>query len=130
MNSSTEQWAVKDRKGVLLAMMEALAGEAHLSLEGDLRRFALTRIAGASEQETASLKRSTRWPQQDFIVLPLESATIKTVMAAIGGSVPRRILHVQIERRGNLEFAAYEVPTRLCVLWTCCQPRSDCWSCG
>jgi hypothetical protein len=108
MESVTEQWAVKDKKRLLLAVMEVLAGGAHISFEGDLRGFRLLNIAGASDQETLALKRSTRWPIQQFIVVPLEPTTVCSVLSAIGGSVPRRILHVQIEKSGKIEFAAYD----------------------
>jgi len=65
MKQATEQWAVKDKKRLLLAMMEALAGDAHLSFEGDLSGSQVMKIAGASDQETTTLKRSTSWPKQD-----------------------------------------------------------------
>lgn len=115
--SAIEQWAVKDKKRLLLAVMGALAGGARMSFEGDLGGFGLSRIAGFSQQETATLKRSTRWPQQDFLVVPLEPTTIGAVMSAIGGNVPRRILHVQIEKGGNLEFAAYDQLRPGCLMF-------------
>jgi hypothetical protein len=107
-NRNVEHWAVKDKKRLLLAMMEALAGDAHLSFEGDLSGFRVTKIAGASDQETTTLKRNTSWPKQDFIVVPLEPEIIPAVLPAIGGNVPKRILHIQIEKSGCLEFAAYD----------------------
>jgi hypothetical protein len=88
MESVGEQWAVKDKKRSLLAVMEALAGGAHISFEGDLRRYRLLNIAGASGQETLALKRSIRWPIQNFIVLPLEPTMVHSVLSAIGGNVP------------------------------------------
>lgn len=103
-----EHWVVKDKKRLLLALADALTGDAHLSLEGDLRGFPLMKIAGASPEETAALRRNTSWPRQDFVVLPLDHTTFESVMSAIGGNVPRRILHVQIEKSGKLEFGAYD----------------------
>src|SRR6202050_541428 len=108
MKPATEQWAVKDKKRLLLAMMEALAGDAHLSFEGDLSGFRLMQIAGASDEETTTLKRNTTWPKQDFVVVPLEPEIAPAVLPAIGGNVPKRILHIQIEKSGHIEFAAYD----------------------
>jgi len=105
---STEQWEVKNKARLLLSMMEALAGNARISLEGDLRGFPLAQIEGAASEETEGLKRSTLWPAQDFVTVPLEPTTIKTVLAAIGGNVPRRIVHIKIEKNGTVEFAAYD----------------------
>jgi hypothetical protein len=67
MNTAVEYWEAKDKARVLLAIMGALAGDAHISFEGDLQGFRLTQIAGASNQETAALRRNTRWPRQDFV---------------------------------------------------------------
>jgi hypothetical protein len=108
MKSAKQRWVVKDKKRLLLAVMEALAGDAHVSFEGDLRGFRLQNIAGASGQETLAPKRNTRWPIQDFIVVPLEPTMVNSVLSAIGGNVPKRILHFQIEKNGKVEFAAYD----------------------
>jgi hypothetical protein len=50
---------VRDKPRLLLALMEELAGNAPISFEGDLRHFNLNKFAGASENETAVLKRNT-----------------------------------------------------------------------
>ena len=89
--------------------MESLAGNAHISFEGDLHTLRLSELAGASEGETAVLKRNTIRPRQDFVVLSLEADYVPHIMAAIGGTVPKTILHVQIEKNGTLEFGLYDV---------------------
>ena len=43
-NRTAEQWAVKDKKRLLIAMMDTLVGDARLSIEGDLRGFRLMQI--------------------------------------------------------------------------------------
>jgi len=91
-----------------MAVMEKLAGDAHVSFEGDLRHLTLSSLQRASSDETTVLKRNTTWPKQDFVVLPLDSDGIETIMSAIGGSVPRSILHIQIEKSGTLQFGAYD----------------------
>jgi hypothetical protein len=65
-------------------------------------------VAEASGKETAILKRNTIWPVQDFVVLPLETDLIKTIVSSIGGTVPRGLLHIQIEKRGQLELGLYD----------------------
>jgi hypothetical protein len=88
--------------------MEELAGNAHISFEGNLRNTRLTRIPGACEEETPTLKRNTIWPKQDFVVLPLEPAMSKAMLSALGGALPNSILHVQIEKNDVREFGAYD----------------------
>src|SRR5260370_14868086 len=107
MRSEGARWLVRDKRGFLLAIMEELARNAHISFEGNLSNLRLGSVPGASEAETVVLKRNTLWPKQDFIVLPLEPSTGKAILSAIGGTVPKSIIHVQIENEGVLEFGAY-----------------------
>ena len=88
--------------------MEELAGGAHVSFEGDLKGLTLLSIPGVSEEPTAALKRNTLWPKQDFVIVPLEASMGKKIIAAIGGTVPGAIIHVQIEKDGQLQFGAYD----------------------
>lgn len=108
MKSKTKGWKIRDKARLLLAIMEELEGDAHISFEGDLRALGLTGYPGISEQPTAVLKRNTTWPKQDFVVIPLESSASKKIMTALGGTVPRVLLHIQIEKNGVLEFGAYD----------------------
>jgi hypothetical protein len=101
-------WKVQDKRRLLLALMEELAGGAHVSFEGDLKGLTLLSIPGASGEPTAALKRNTLWPKQDFVVVPLEASMGKKIIAAIGGTVPGAIIHVQIEKDGQLQFGAYD----------------------
>ena len=88
--------------------MHELAGGALISFEGNLKGLRLLSLAGGSLHETAILKRATIWPTQDFIVLPLEAAAIPQLLNSVGGIVSRRVLHVQIEKAGVLQFGAYD----------------------
>jgi hypothetical protein len=98
----------RDKRRLLLAMMGELAGGARISFEGDLSKLALLRISDASQEETAALKRNTIWPKQDFVVVPLEPSTVTTIVAAMGGTIPNAIIHVQIEKGGVLQLGAYD----------------------
>src|SRR5215469_3287046 len=104
-----QRWKVLDKRRFLLALMEELAGDAHVSFEGDLRKTSLLTMPGASEEPTAALKRNTTWPKQDFAIVPLEPSMSNNIMAAIGGTVPGAILHIQIEKDGQLQFGAYDM---------------------
>jgi hypothetical protein len=101
-------WKVQDKRRLLLALMEELAGGAHVSFEGDLQGLTLSSIPGASGEPTVALKRNTLWPEQDFVVVPLEPSMGQKIIAAIGGTVPGAIIHVQIEKDGQLQFGAYD----------------------
>jgi len=108
MRSEGTRWLVRDKRRFLLAIMEELAGNVHISFEGNLRNLRLGSIPGASEAETVALKRNTLWPKQDLMVLPLEPSMGEPILSAIGGTVPGSIIHVQVEKEGVLEFGAYD----------------------
>jgi hypothetical protein len=108
MGTSQPCWAVRYKNRFLLAVMKELAGNAHISFEGNLGSSKLTSISGASEKETSVLKRNTIWPKQDFVVLPLERAMSRPILSALGGSIPKSVLHIQIEKAGVFEFGAFD----------------------
>jgi hypothetical protein len=97
--------------------MEELAGNAYISFEGNLQHFNLVKFAGASDNETAILKRNTIWPRQDFVVISLEPSMGQRILAAISGAVPKRILHIQIEKHGVLQLGAYDNFHPDCLVW-------------
>jgi hypothetical protein len=101
-------WKVQDKRGLLVALMDELAGGAHVSFEGDLQGLTLLSLPGASLEPTTALKRNTLWPKLDFVVVPLEPSMGSKIIAAIGGTVPGAIIHIQIEKDGQLQFGAYD----------------------
>jgi hypothetical protein len=92
---------VRDKAGFLHRLMVELAGNARLSLEGDLSRCRFTDDVVIARDETPTLKRNTIAPKQDFVVLRLTPETVepifKRVMAA---GLKHAIIHAQIERNG------------------------------
>ena len=88
--------------------MEGLAGNAHISFEGSLNTLGLSKLAGASDTETTLLKRGTISPKQDFVVFPLEPTVTREILQRLGPSVPKSILHIQVEKAGVLELATYD----------------------
>ena len=44
----------------------------------------------------------------EFVVLLLGHSTSEKIYAALGGRVPKKILHVQIEKNGVIQFGAYD----------------------
>ena len=96
-------------------MMEELAGQAHISFEGDLRGLWLLSTSGASQEETFALKRNTLQPKQDFVFLPLEPSM--TILSSIGKTIPGAIIHIQIEKNGLLQFAAYDNFHPQCIVF-------------
>jgi hypothetical protein len=101
-------YKVRDKRRFLVAALTELAGTAEVSFEGDLHMTTLFDVAGASSDETKVLKRSTLSPKQDFVVLPLESKTVEPIMAAVGGTVPRGIIHLQVQKEDRLELGVYD----------------------
>lgn len=88
--------------------MEQLAGNARISFEGDLGATRLSELDGRCNETTASLKRGTIWPKLAFVILPLEANSIQSILAALGGTVPNGIEHIQIEKAGKLELGLYD----------------------
>lgn len=120
-------WLVaRDKPGLLIAMMRALAGNAHISFEGDLSRCQLSAIPGASGEESEALRRNTLVPRQDFVVLPLEAENIRRILAEIlpSGRVVHDIIHVQIEKNGRLAFGAYDNFHPECIVAWSAVPRA------
>ncbi len=108
MVSPHQCWKVRYKNRFLSAILGELAGNARISFEGKLKIENFERFPGASFEETSILKRNTTWPRQDFAILPLEPSTIHPIIAAIGGTIPRDVRHIQIEKDGRLEFAAWD----------------------
>ena len=101
-------YKVHEKRAFLMAALQQFAGSAFVSFEGDLSGTALLSMRDASCNETQALKRNTLWSKQDFVVLPLEADTLRPIMAAVGGTVPRNILHIQVEKDGKLELGVYD----------------------
>jgi|SRR5208337_2092981 len=110
-------WQVRDKPGLLLAILEELGGNVHISFERDLHGFNLSKFPGVSDQETAILKRNTVWPRQHFLVIPLESSMGQKIFPALSGAVPQRIMHIQIEKDGVLQFGTYDNFDPACLFW-------------
>jgi hypothetical protein len=100
-------YKVRDKRFLAAALAE-LAGVAQDSFEGDLGSTSLFDVAGASNDETQVLKRTTLWSKQDFVVLPLEAEMVGPIMAAVGGTVPRGLIHVQIQKEGRFQLGLYD----------------------
>jgi hypothetical protein len=108
----------RDKPGLFIAIARALAGGAQVSFEGDLSCCGLQRLADASAEETVALRRNTLWPREDFVVLPLETDTLKPILAEVlpEGRLVKAIIHVQISKLGRLAFGAYDNFHRDCTV--------------
>jgi hypothetical protein len=58
--------------------------------------------------DCAGKKNDTLWQKQDFIVLPLEAEMVRPIMAAVGETVPRGLIHIQIQKVGRLQLGLYD----------------------
>src|SRR5688572_24912182 len=112
-------WIVaRDKPGLLIAMMRALAGNASISFEGDLSRCAFPPGLTQTHDETEALLRNTTIPRQDFIVIPLEPQTVQPILDVVlpEGRFMKDIIHIQIEKNGRLEFGSYDNFHRECIV--------------
>jgi hypothetical protein len=110
----------RDRSRLLTAMMRALAAEdSKISFEGALSQTELAQLEGVTQEETDVLKRATVQPKLDFLVLPLTEQKLSAIEKAIISKIAfghSGILHVQIEKKGTIAFAAYDNFDRECVV--------------
>lgn len=99
---------VRDKPAFLRRLMDEFAG-GRMSLEGDLSRCAFPPDVVLAHEELGILRRNTRAPRQDFVVLRLEPAFAAAIFQQImAAGLSRAIIHIQIERGGVLELAAYD----------------------
>jgi hypothetical protein len=104
-------WIVpRDKAGLLVAMMRALAGGASISFEGDLSRCTFPAGLRPTGDETPALRRHTAVPRQDFRVLSLEPETLPQILEVVlkDSRSMKDIVHIQIEKGGRLEFGSYD----------------------
>jgi hypothetical protein len=79
LESETKILAGPRPTAVVVGMMEELAGDAHISFEGDFRGFRVLSTPGASQEEPPALKRNTRSPKLGFVVPPLEPSMSRRI---------------------------------------------------
>jgi len=104
-------WLVaRDKPALLRAMMVELAGNAHISFEGDLTRCEFGGQLEPNGNETFVLHRQTAFPRHGFVVLPLEVHTVQPILDAVlpASRYMNDIVHIQIEKMGRLEFGSYD----------------------
>jgi hypothetical protein len=95
---------------LLAAMIDSFNGNAHLFLEGDLRYFRSEQFQFLRNEPNDLLVRNTIWPLQQFVIIPLENETVhiikRHVLNCVG--IRNRVLHILMEKQGQLVFAAYD----------------------
>ena len=110
----------RDKPGLLLALMKELSGDASISFEGWLNGLGFGKIPGAKTEETESLKRVTIDPKLDFVVLPLNKESVPEIWKIIAEkdhlTNEEGIIHVQIEKNGELVFGGYDNFHKDCVV--------------
>jgi hypothetical protein len=102
----------KDRMALLTAMLHELCGNAHVSFEGDLSKLDFSVIPGSTTEENETLKRATLLPELNFMIVPLEINTIPLILDQLVLSKSTDLwidlIHIQMEKNGIIEFAAYD----------------------
>jgi hypothetical protein len=107
--SSEHRVDVRDPGGFLKAVMEELAGDSCLSLEGTLDGCNFPEEIVLARDETDFLRRNTISPRLDFLVLRLEHRTVAPIYReATRVGLRRAIIHVQIEKCGLIELGAFD----------------------
>ncbi|WP_420645689.1 hypothetical protein [Candidatus Leptofilum sp.] len=91
---------VKKRIPFLQALLDFYCGNALISFEGNLSAADFREIPVISSEPTELLRRGTKWPLYDFVILPLEEATLdllkKNVLNQIG--VQKKVDHILIAK--------------------------------
>jgi hypothetical protein len=104
-------WPIARHKaGLLKAALSLLAGNSHISFEGDLSKCVFPEALQPSGDETSALRRQTLAPRQDFIVLDLSPSSIQPVLDILFTEkrYSKDIIHIQIEKDGLLQFGSYD----------------------
>jgi hypothetical protein len=112
-------WPVaRDKPGLLTAMVRHLAGDAHISFEGDLRHCSFPSTLNPSEDEAPALRRAILSPKQDFVVLALTSESVRPILDVVlpDNRYLKDIIHIQIEKEGQLQFGSYDNFHRECIV--------------
>jgi hypothetical protein len=112
-------WLVaRDKPALLTHMMRFLAGEARISFEGDLSHCKFPATIPSATEEDSILTRQTITPRQDFIILPLEHDTIRPILDVVlpDNRYMEDIIHIQIEKRGELQFGSYDQFHHECIV--------------
>lgn len=112
-------WLVaRDEAGLLTHMMRFLAGQARISFVGDLSRCEFPATLRCSTDEDSMLTRQTISPKPDFKILPLEHDSVRPILDAImpDNRYMEDIIHIQIEKRGELQFGCYDQFHRDCIV--------------
>jgi hypothetical protein len=114
-------WLDPIRRGDLLrAVLEALAGDARVAVEGDVQALDeshLLALSGATRGPCPPFKRQHQ-PDSAVFVIPLENdgqARLIYHVLAPHGIVSTEIEAIQIEKRGEIEFLAADGFHRECV---------------
>ena len=98
----------RDKPGLLVAFMKELAGNARVSFEGDLTKCEFSSVPQLAHEPDGALQRNTISPRLDYVILPLTPETIAPILGQVlpGGRCVHDIIHIQIERNGELAFSA------------------------
>jgi hypothetical protein len=94
-------WLVaRDKPALLTLMMRFLAGDAHISFEGDLSHCGFPPSIPRIDEQQSILRRHTAYPKLDFVTLALESDTIRPILDVVlpGRRYLDDIFHIQIEK--------------------------------
>ena len=108
---------VRDKPAFLRRIIVALAGDAEISFEGDLKSFNFPPDL-VNNFESDSLRRATLIPEMDFVRCLLNHTTVAPILNALGSGkeLVSDIIHIQISVSDRLEFGAYDKFHRDCVV--------------
>jgi hypothetical protein len=112
-------WLVaRDKPALLMHMMRFLAGDARISFEGDMSRCDFPASIPRIDEQQSILRRQTMYPRSDFIALALEPDTIRPILDVVlpGRRYLDDIIHIQIEKRRELQFGSYDQFHHECIV--------------
>lgn len=104
-------WLVaRDKPALLTHMMRLLAGDAHISFEGDLSGCSFPDSVRRVPVQSSSLHRQCVYPDLDYVILQLEHDTVRPILDTVlpGNRFMEEIVHIQIAQHGTLQFGSYD----------------------
>lgn len=106
-----------NKSGLLEALMNFLAGNAQIALEGDLSDCDFSGIEKNIVMESGELHRAYNDGKSDYKIFRLDKETIKPILEQVlpEDRLLNKIIHIQIQKNGQLQLLVGDYFHEECV---------------